>query len=109
MSIFYPTPSLCSPLPPHTSHPPTPPTPLPTNNNSSPPRVHLKKVYYSPLCPDLRNKCVPSGFDGSLPPLVYLEVQPSSYVDGVLVVELEGLVRSPHHENSVSKGMMIIA
>ena len=56
-----------------------------------------------------RNEYVPSGFDGSLPPLVCLEGQHSSHVDGALVVELEVLVCSPHRENSVGEGVMIIA
>ena len=52
----------------------------------------LKKFHYTLLCPDLRNESLPYRFDGSLPPLVYLEVQPSSHVDVALGVDLEGLV-----------------
>ena len=88
----------------------TPPTHyLPLILIPLPPCVPLKKVHFALLCPDLRNEYVPSRFYGSLPPLVYLEGQPSSHVDGALGVTLEGLVCSPHRENYVSKGMMIIA
>ena len=106
MSIFYPTPSSCSPLPTYTAHlaHPTPYQLLLFLSLREP----LKKVHYTRFHPDLWNESVPSGFDGSLPPLVYLEVQPSSHVDGAIVVNLEGLVRSTHCEDSVGAGMMII-
>ena len=71
MSIFYPAPSSCSPLPPHTaSHPLLQPTYY-SYYYFSPTRVPLKKFHYVLPRPDLRNESVTSGFDGSLPPLVY--------------------------------------
>ena len=37
---------------------------------------------------------------------MYLEGQPSSHIDGVLGVDLEGLVCSPHREKYVGEGMI---
>ena len=94
MSIFYPTPSSCSPFSPHTAHhsplllPPTPYLLL----LLLPFYIPLMKVHYDLLRSNLRNKFVPYGFDVSLPPLVYLEGPPSYCVDGAFGVELEGLL-----------------
>ena len=49
------------------------------------------------------NTCLP-GLTSPPPSLVYLEVQPSSHVDGALGVALEGLVCSPHRENMLARG-----
>ena len=94
MNIFYPTPPIV--LTTSSSHYPPPP-PLPPNYYYylPPPDQPLKKVHHTILRTDLWNKSVPSDFDGSLSPLLYFEVQPSSHVDGALVVTLEGLVCSP--------------
>ena len=93
MSIFYPISSFCSPLPTHTASLPLTPTLyilllliiLPLHEP-------LKKVHHASLRSDLRNKSVPSGFEGSFVPLVYLEGDPSYLVDSVLDVKLKGLV-----------------
>ena len=109
MSIFYPTSSLCSPLSLHNvSHPPPTPYRLLILILLSP-REPINKVHRALLQPKILNESVPSGFDGSLPPLVDLEVQPSSHVNGALGVNLEGILCSPHCENSVGEGVMIIA
>ena len=60
-----------------------------------PPHIHIRKFHYALLCSDLQNEYVTFGFDISFLPLVYLESQPSSHVNGALGVKLEGLVWSP--------------
>ena len=61
-----------------------------------PPTYLLSKSIMRSSIPTFRNKYATSGFDGSLPPIVFLEGQNSSHVDGVLGVKLEVLVCSPH-------------
>ena len=59
---------------------------LPTNNNSSPLRTY-KKVHYALLRPDPQERIRNFRVYGSLPPILCLEGQHSSLVDGALVVK----------------------
>ena len=102
MSICYPTSSLCSPIPSHTAtphpHPPLPPTYYYYYFFFFPPvNLLIKSIMHYSVLTFRTNPCL-SGFDRSLPPLVYIEGQPSSHVDGALDVDLEVLVCSPHHD-----------
>ena len=108
MSLFYPTSSFFSPLPPHTfSHPTSTPYLLLLILLLLH-RETLNKVHHALLHTDLQNELVPSVFGGYLPPIVYLEGRPSSYVGGAIGVDLEGLVCSSYRVNSSGKGMLII-